>query len=87
MKVNEEEKKVLVDNISKKMAPTPVKVRADFEITCFTYEGVDALKEALLTAKKAVNEENFEVGFKMIAPPAYKCEVYTLEKQKAIAKL
>ena len=39
------------------MAPTPIKLRADFELTCFTYEGIDALKEALLTAKKEVNDE------------------------------
>ena len=43
------------------MAPQPVKVRADFELTCFTYEGIDALKAALLAAKQAVNEEHFKV--------------------------
>jgi translation initiation factor 2 alpha subunit (eIF-2alpha) len=32
-------------------------LRADFELTCFTYEGIEAIKEALLTAKKAVNDE------------------------------
>lgn len=41
------------------MAPQPVKVRADFELTCFTDEGIDALRHALLTAKAVVNEENF----------------------------
>jgi translation initiation factor 2 alpha subunit (eIF-2alpha) len=30
-------------------------------LTCFTYEGVDALKEALLTAKREISEEHFEV--------------------------
>jgi translation initiation factor 2 subunit 1 len=43
------------------MAPQPVKIRTDFELTCFTYEGIDALKEALLTAKREVSEESFEV--------------------------
>ena len=57
--ITEEQKKVLTENIAKKMAPTPVKLRADFELTCFTYEGVDALKEALLTSKKEVNDEHF----------------------------
>lgn len=38
-----------------------MKVRADFELTCFTYEGVDALRETLLHAKSVVNEENFKV--------------------------
>lgn len=100
IKISDAQKKELLDSISKKMAPQPVKVRADFELTCFTYEGIDALKAALLTAKQAVNEENFKVEvrftyspyqvslqFKMIAPPHYKCETMTLDKQKGFAKL
>jgi translation initiation factor 2 subunit 1 len=60
--ISDLEKKVLYDNISKKMAPTAIKLRAAFELTCFTYEGVDALKEALLTSKKETNDENFQVA-------------------------
>jgi len=44
------------------MAPTPIKLRADFELTCFTYEGIDALKETLLTAKKEVNDDHIQVS-------------------------
>jgi translation initiation factor 2 subunit 1 len=44
------------------MAPQPIKLRADFELTCFTYEGIEALKEALLAAKKAVNDDQFSVS-------------------------
>ena len=47
------------------MAPTPVKLRAGFEMNCFTYEGIDAIKEALLTAKKAVNDEEFKVDVRL----------------------
>jgi translation initiation factor 2 subunit 1 len=47
----------LIESIARKMAPSPVKLRADFEITCFTYEGIDALKEALIIAKTAVNDD------------------------------
>ena len=39
------------------MAPTPLKLRADFELQCFTYEGIDALKEALITARTKVNRD------------------------------
>lgn len=46
-----------MDSVAKKLAPTPVKLRADFELTCFTYEGIDAIKDALLTAKKLVNDD------------------------------
>jgi len=47
------------------MAPTAVKLRAGFELNCFTYEGIDAIKEALLTAKRAVNDEEFKVDVRI----------------------
>ena len=51
IKITDEQKKVLIESISKKMAPQPVKLRSDFELTCFSYEGIVAIKEALVTAK------------------------------------
>jgi translation initiation factor 2 subunit 1 len=51
------------------MAPSPVKLRAVFELQCFTSEGIDAIKEALLAAKKAVNDDQIIIDFKIIAPP------------------
>jgi translation initiation factor 2 subunit 1 len=50
------------------MAPAPVKLRADFEITCFTYEGIDALRDALITAKTAVNDETLQVAVSIANP-------------------
>jgi translation initiation factor 2 subunit 1 len=64
--INDDQKKYLIESISRKMAPVPVKLRADFEITCFTYEGVDALKEALLAAKAAVNDESLPVDVRIV---------------------
>lgn len=69
------------------MAPSPVKIRADFELNCFTYEGIDAIKHALLTAKSAVNDDHIQVAFKLLAPPHYKCECITLDKPNGLAKL
>ena len=48
MNISDEHKNELILNIKKKMAPQPVKIRADFEMTCFTKEGVDGIKEAIL---------------------------------------
>ena len=45
------------------------------------------IKEALLTAKHAVNDEVWQLEFKMIAPPNYKCEVITHSKVEGEAKL
>lgn len=57
IKITDEQKKVLLESITKKMAPQPVKLRADFELTCFTHEGIDAIKDALIAAKSAVNDD------------------------------
>jgi translation initiation factor 2 alpha subunit (eIF-2alpha) len=41
------------------MATNPLKIRVDFALTCTSFEGVDVIKEALLTAKHAVNDEHW----------------------------
>lgn len=84
IKITEPQKKALIEAISRKMAPSAVKIRCDFELTCFTYEGIDAIREALLVAKRAVSDEQIPIAFKMIAPPLYKCECHTLEKVRGI---
>jgi translation initiation factor 2 subunit 1 len=38
----------VIKNIKRRLTPQPVKVRADVEITCFRYEGIDAIKKALV---------------------------------------
>lgn len=43
------------------MAPTPIKLRADFDVICFSYDGIDALRETFFLAKKEVNDDKLEV--------------------------
>lgn len=87
--ISANDQRVLVEAISRKMAPTPLKLRADFELTCFTYEGIDALKAALLTAKALVNakDPHIQVSFKLIAPPHYRIETVTLKKVEGLELL
>lgn len=69
------------------MSSNPLKIRVDFALTCTSFEGVDVIKEALLTAKHQVNTDEWKLDFKMIAPPNYKCEVVTHRKAEGEAKL
>lgn len=85
--ITEEQRSVLLETISKKMASNPLKIRVDFALTCTSFEGVDVIKEALLTAKHHVNTDGWKLEFKMIAPPNYKCEVITHRKAEGEAKL
>ncbi|NXS50130.1 IF2A factor, partial [Balaeniceps rex] len=45
--LTEEERRVLIDNINRRLTPQAVKIRADIEVACYGYEGIDAVKEAL----------------------------------------
>lgn len=82
--------KVIMDElllqISRKLTPNPVKVRADIEVTCFSYEGVDAVKAAL-SAGESLNTEEVPVKVKLVAAPLFVLTSVSLDKQKAIDKL
>ena len=45
--LDEKTKEVLVENINRKLTQQAVKIRADFECSCYTYGGIDAVKDAL----------------------------------------
>ena len=75
---------LLVDNIRKKMTPNPVKVRSDFEISCFTYEGIDAIRGTLMQAKEECSTEQIPIRFRLIAPPLYECSTQTLDKKEGL---
>jgi len=85
--ITEDQKKVLLDTIRRKMTANPLKIRVDFALTCTQFDGIDIIKDALLTAKHRVNDDTWNVSFKMIAPPNYKVEVVTHSRAEGEAKL
>ncbi|KAK5063094.1 eukaryotic translation initiation factor 2 subunit alpha [Exophiala bonariae] len=72
--------------ISKKLTPHPTKVRADVEVTCFKYDGIDAVKEALRKAE-AKNTPDTQVKVKLVSPPHYVLTSQCLDKQLGIQLL
>jgi len=74
-------------SINKKMAAAPQKLRATFNLNCYTYEGIEAIKESLLAAKKQTSDDKFKLVFQLIAPPLYQVEVVSLNKQGATERL
>jgi translation initiation factor 2 subunit 1 len=72
--------------IRRRLAPQPIKIRSDVEVSCFTYEGIDAIREALY-AGIAVGTEHSPIKVKLIAPPIYVLSTTTLEKEAGIALL
>ena len=48
-------KRELISNIKKRLTPQPVKIRADIEVTCYGYEGIEAIKAALTAGRVIIS--------------------------------
>ncbi len=84
---NETLKACLLKNIRRRLTPQPIKLRADVEVTCFSYEGIEAIKYALLKAIEKCNHKDSPIAIKLIAPPLYVITTTMLDKKLGIAKL
>jgi len=84
--LDENMKAVLVENIQRKLTQQAVKIRADFECSCFTYEGIDAVKDAL-RAGIAVGNPEIPIKINLIAPPVYVMTCSTPERTEGLALL
>lgn len=76
----------LLKNIKRRLTPQAVKIRADVEVMCFGYDGIDAIKAALQAAE-ALGTEEMPVKIKLIAPPLYVIMTQSLNKDAGIALL
>jgi translation initiation factor 2 subunit 1 len=72
--------------IANRLTPQPIKVRADVEVTCFGYEGIDAIKTALRTAE-ANNTADTQVKVRLVSSPLYVLTSTCLDEKKGIARL
>ena len=61
-------------------------IRADIEVTCFSYEGINAIKSALIKGVELGTEE-LPIKIKLVAPPLYVMLCSALDKAKGIALL
>lgn len=72
--------------ISRRLTPQAIKVRADVEVSCFSYEGIDAIKTALKAAE-AESTEQMQVKAKLVAAPLYVISTQALDKNQGVALL
>jgi len=52
VKIPEEMKEKLMAEIKRRLTPKATKVRADFELTCYSFDGIDTIKEVLKAGQK-----------------------------------
>jgi len=84
--INEATREVLLKTIRRRLTPQAVKVRADIEVSCYTYEGIDAIKAAL-TAGLECSSDQIPLNIQLIAPPLYVVTTSTTEHKIALEKL
>ena len=79
-------KSLFLADIKKRLTPQAVKIRADIEVSCFTVEGIDAVRSALMAGLKTGTEE-IPIKINLIAPPLYVMLTSCLDKQAGIQAL
>lgn len=84
--IDDQTKSVLLDNIHRRLTPQAVKIRADIEVACYKYEGVDAVKAALNKGLE-LSTEDMPIKINLIAPPLYVMTTQTLERSEGVAAL
>ncbi|KAL5016081.1 hypothetical protein ScPMuIL_005670 [Solemya velum] len=86
LEITDDTKEVLLDNIKRRLTPQAVKIRADLEVACTNYEGVDAVKRALRKGLE-LSTEAMPIKINLIAPPLYVMTTQTLERTEGLAVL
>jgi translation initiation factor 2 subunit 1 len=74
----------LVGQIARRLTPQPAKIRADIEVTCFSYDGIDAIKTALLAGEK-MSTSLCPIKVKLVAPPLYVVVANVVDKEIGLA--
>jgi len=86
LQIEEEVKDVLIKDIRRRLTPQAAKLRADFEVTCFHYDGIDAIKEALLKGQ-AVGTAEIPIKIKLVAPPLFVMVTTSSDKENGVKLL
>merc|ERR1711939_126581 len=85
--MSDQVKEILMTQIKRRLSPQAIKVRADFEVTCFSYEGIDAIKAALFAGEEAGSTEEIKVHIRLIAPPIYVMMASSMDKAQGLEAL
>jgi len=84
--IDEKTKQCLHDNICRRLTPQSVKLRADIDVECYFYEGVDAVKRALRKGLE-FSTETMPIKINLIAPPLYVITTNTLDRAEGFDRL
>ena len=78
-------KQELLSYIAKRLTPQAVRLRTDIEVTCFAYNGIEAIKDALRQGEGSGAADQVKV--RLISPPLYVMTSQSLDKNVGIKAL
>ncbi|XP_018654592.1 putative eukaryotic translation initiation factor 2 alpha subunit [Schistosoma mansoni] len=84
--IDQATKEMLLTDIRHRLTPKAVKIRADFEVSCFTYDGIDAVKSALRSGLE-LNSDSLPIRINLIAPPLYVLTTQTMDRAAGLEQL
>jgi translation initiation factor 2 subunit 1 len=79
---SDEVRKDLLAQIARRLTPQAIKIRADIEVTCFGYEGIEAIRTALRQGEQTTHpdEKETSVQVKLVAAPLFVVLTNALDK-------
>jgi len=80
-------KQLLLKDISHHFNRKQIKVQATVEVTCFAYEGIDAIIPSLLAGRKIGTDKGTEVKITLISTPVYSLTTSARDTASGVALL
>jgi len=74
---------LLLTTINHRLTPQALKCRADIEVSCYEYEGIDAVKHALKEGM-SLSKEDMPIKINLIAPPLYVMTTTTMDRNEGL---
>ena len=83
LSIEEDIKNELINIIKIRMAPRLKEIRGTFKLVCYAFNGIDSIKEFLLSGKY-IDENDCPIIYKIISSPEYECIIYSYDKTYGI---
>jgi len=83
LEISTEVRESLLHVIRVRLSPKPIKIRSDFSVTCFEFDGVQAIKDSLLAAT-ALATEKIQVSIRLIASPLYVMLITAVDRNQGM---
>jgi len=82
--ISDELKEQLISNIKRRLTVNATRLRATVDVTCYEYEGIDAVREAL-RAGQACECDDAKLQVTLIAPPQYSISTTCIDRAAGYA--